>query len=92
MIPNDPLVRRSVASPKHGARGGTHDADIDAPQAWAIERGSAATTIAIIDLGFDVMHPDLQPNLVNGWDSFDNDNDPSRPDPARAGTVLRPPG
>ncbi|MER9256008.1 S8 family serine peptidase [Mesorhizobium sp. M0598] len=77
MIPSDPLFGDQWHHQNTGQESGTHDADIDAPQAWAIERGSAATTIAIIDLGFDVMHPDLQPNLVNGWDFVDNDNDPS---------------
>ncbi len=41
---------------------GTPDADIDAPEAWAIETGSPGVVIAIIDSGADFAHPDLAPN------------------------------
>jgi thermitase len=37
---------------------GTADADIDAPEAWAITRGAGAT-VAVVDAGIEVTHPDL---------------------------------
>lgn len=43
--------------------GGVEDADIDTPQAWEMTKGSEGVVIAIIEGGFDTMHPDLNPNL-----------------------------
>jgi subtilisin family serine protease len=46
-----------------GQNGGTIDADIDAPEAWKITKENEDVVIAIIDLGFDISHEDLKPNL-----------------------------
>ncbi|HOY19460.1 MAG TPA: S8 family serine peptidase, partial [Haliscomenobacter sp.] len=48
---------------------GKADADIDAPEAWAITRGSASIKIAVIDDGVDLNHPDLKANLLPGYDA-----------------------
>src|SRR5215207_6739745 len=37
---------------------GTPDADIDAPEAWAITRGAGAT-VAVVDAGIEITHPEL---------------------------------
>lgn len=41
------------------------DADIDLRKAWAVEKGSSDTKVAVIDTGVDPHHPDLQGNLWN---------------------------
>jgi subtilisin family serine protease len=62
--------------------GGTNDADVDAPEAWAVTRGAGQTT-AVVDTGIDLTHPDLVGRIVPGGRSFvagvasaDDDNYP----------------
>ncbi|HEX2697548.1 MAG TPA: S8 family serine peptidase, partial [Anaerolineales bacterium] len=50
--------------------------NIRAPQGWQINRGSAGVTIAIVDTGIEMSHPDLAPKLVAGHDFVNNDNNP----------------
>ena len=58
-------------------RAGTAGADIDAPQAWAVQMGNG-TIVAVLDSGVDVSHPDLASQLWTNpgetpGDGLDND-------------------
>ena len=51
---------------------GTNDADIDAPEAWAINEGTNSSIIvALIDSGVAYNHPDLLANMWNGTNCKD---------------------
>jgi len=56
---------------------GTADADIDAPEAWAVTMGSPDVVVAVVDTGVQLNHPDLAGNLVAGYNFVSNNNNPS---------------
>lgn len=62
-LPNDTLFKAQWHYHNTGQTGGTPDADIDMPEAWAIEKGHPSVVVAIMDNGLDTTHPDLRPNL-----------------------------
>jgi thermitase len=55
---------------------GTPDADIDAPEAWAMSTGSPAVIVAVIDTGIDYTHPDLAANYAGGYNFAAGDANP----------------
>lgn len=63
LTPNDPRYPEMWGLNNTGQTGGTPDADIDAPEAWAIETGSPSMVVADIDSGMDLTHEDLAANL-----------------------------
>jgi subtilisin family serine protease len=64
-VPNDPYFKYQW-----------HLQSIHAPQAWALSVGSDQVTVAVIDTGVDLKHPDLKDKLVKGYDFLDGDDDP----------------
>jgi subtilisin family serine protease len=65
-IPNDPGIADQYAWEA-----------IEAYAAWETTRGSADVTIAIIDSGVQLDHPDLDDKLAAGFDFVQNDTNPS---------------
>ena len=63
--PNDPVITQQWAL-----------ADIHAYEAWDITTGGSIT-IALLDTGVSRSHPDLSSKLLQGYDFYNNDNDPS---------------
>jgi thermitase len=85
-IPNDPFFLNYQYNLRN--RGGILDvspdirpqmkagADIKAPTAWDVTKGSAETVIAILDTGVDMTHPELVSKMVStGRDFANNDYD-----------------
>lgn len=79
-IPNDTAFGEQWALHNTGTfASGTADADIDAPEAWDITRGSSGIVIAVLDTGIDLNHSDLVGNIwtnpgeTSCTDGVDND-------------------
>jgi subtilisin family serine protease len=64
-IPNDPSFPDQYAL-----------SAIHASQGWDISTGSSAITIAILDSGIDLTHPDLVNKLVPGFNTIDSNKPP----------------
>ncbi|HUU89859.1 MAG TPA: S8 family serine peptidase, partial [Phycisphaerae bacterium] len=76
ITPNDPYYPSQWHLNNTGQSGGIANADIDAPEAWEISTGSSNVIVAVLDQGVDIDHPDLIPNLVPGYDFYDDDTIP----------------
>ncbi len=49
---------------------------VRAQEAWDMQRGSAALTLAVIDTGLNYDHPDLSGRRMGGYDYYNGDWDP----------------
>lgn len=63
LTPNDTDYGRLYGLNNVGQTGGRFDADIDAPEAWAISTGSRNNVVSVIDTGIDLAHRDLYQNI-----------------------------
>jgi subtilisin family serine protease len=62
-FPNDPSFSQLWGLHNTGQTGGTADADIDAPEAWDLSRGSSTVIVGVIDSGVEYTHSDLAANM-----------------------------
>ncbi len=77
-FPSDTDFSKQWALHNTGQTGGRPDADIDAPEAWDIEKGKPTVLIAIVDTGVDYNHPELAGGRVRtdmDKDFANNDDD-----------------
>jgi subtilisin family serine protease len=79
--PNDPRYLDGSLWGLHntGQNSGTADADIDAPEGWAVRTDASTVVVGVIDTGLALTHEDLAPNLwvnpnetANGADTDNN--------------------
>ena len=66
---DDPFYFSQWALKNNEFNGGLSGTDINVEPAWAITTGSPDIRIAVIDDGVDLTHPDLQDNLLAGYDA-----------------------
>jgi len=60
VVPNDPMFTQQWGLTR-----------INCPDAWDRTTGSAAVTVAVVDTGIDLNHPELAPLLIAGQDLVD---------------------
>ena len=77
-LPNDTEFSKLWGLNNTGQTGGKPDADIDAPEAFALVTGTQKKAVGVIDSGIDYNHPDLAANIWTNpgeipGDNMDND-------------------
>lgn len=74
-----------------GLSDATYNADINAPQAWAVTQGKTNVIIAVLDTGIDINHPDLANKIVDPFNAITNQTTLASVDdldPAYHGTIV----
>ena len=102
VTPNDPLFgeqwglrNTGQANFFAGGPAGVVGGDMNLANAWdasgdgiADRTGDGSVTVAVIDDGFALRHPDLIDNFIAGFDTRDNDGDPSGSSSDSHGTLV----
>ncbi|HEY6194996.1 MAG TPA: S8 family serine peptidase, partial [Candidatus Eisenbacteria bacterium] len=83
VLPNDTYFGSQWQFHNTGQTGGVSGADIQASDAWDVTTGSSSVTVAIVDAGVDITHPEFAGRLVTGYDATDGSNN-SQPNAAES--------
>lgn len=77
-VPDDPLYPDQWHLENTGQSGGTAGEDINVLDSWTDYDGTGVT-IAVVDDGLEIAHPDLAANVLSGrsYDYVDDDTDPT---------------
>jgi hypothetical protein len=70
--PNDPLYYLQWDHKNTGSANqynGVPGADMNVDSAWLVTQGNSTISVAVIDEGVDLYHPDLKKNLLQGFDA-----------------------
>lgn len=68
-VPNDTYFPQQWGLYNTGQDNGVVGVDIKSLQAWSITTGTSSIKVAILDSGVELDHPDLQANLLTGFDA-----------------------
>ncbi len=83
-VPDDPRF------PDQWGYDDSDDHDVNAPEAWSLNTGRSDVTVAVVDDGVDLDHPDLDPGdrsrVIQGYDFGEDDSNPG--DDADHGTPV----
>ena len=89
--PSDPLYPQQFYFKNTGQEGGTPGEDLNIESLWPAANG-AGVTIAVVDDGLELDHPDLAPNIASDPSLHRNvlneNNNPTPPADANHGTVC----
>lgn len=67
----DPYYTDQWGLKNTGQSGGTSGIDINVESAWNITQGNPNIKVAVIDKGVELSHPDLAPNIIQGYSAVD---------------------
>lgn len=88
--PNDPLYNQQFYFKNTGQGGGTAGEDLNIEGLWPSANGSGVT-VAVVDDGLELAHPDLAPNMAEAAlhrDVLNDTSDPTPPAKANHGTIC----